>query len=173
VPAAWWQLCDAVAASQLLGLQAHLAPGSCSLPDIQNSTGDSTASIVSCSFLSTRLASCCKACAEHGSYTLLMQSAQPAHAIYQAHGFAHTCSSKLAVGLCLPLDHVRCCAAATCAVLSDVSAGARCQLGRQPWVYSFADVRLSAFAAALFASIGQGWAGAAKQLGAPPPQLNR
>jgi hypothetical protein len=57
------------------------------------------------------------------------------------------------------------------AVLS--CAGARCQLGRQPWAYTFADAALSAFSAALFASIVQGWAGAAKQLGAPPPQLNR
>lgn len=89
MPAAWWQLCEAISASQLPGLQAHLQPARCSLPDIQNSTG------------------------------------------------------------------------------------ARCQLGRQPWAYSFADARLSAFAAALFVAIVQGWAGAAKQLGAPPPQLNR
>jgi hypothetical protein len=52
-------------------------------------------------------------------------------------------------------------------------AGARCQLGRQPWAYTFADAGLSAFSAALFASIVQGWAGKARQLGAPPPQLNR
>eukprot|EP00882_Tetradesmus_deserticola_P023070 GHRQ01025101.1.p1 GENE.GHRQ01025101.1~~GHRQ01025101.1.p1 ORF type:complete len:195 (+),score=57.33 GHRQ01025101.1:333-917(+) len=52
-------------------------------------------------------------------------------------------------------------------------AGARCQLGRQPWVYTFADDRLSGFSAALFASIVQGRAGAAKQLGAPPPHLSR
>jgi hypothetical protein len=51
--------------------------------------------------------------------------------------------------------------------------GARCQLGRQPWAYTFADVQLSAFAAALFAAIVQGWAAASKQLQAPPPLLNR
>jgi hypothetical protein len=39
VPAAWWQLCDAIAASQLSGLQAHLAAGSCSLPTTQNAAG--------------------------------------------------------------------------------------------------------------------------------------
>lgn len=53
------------------------------------------------------------------------------------------------------------------------SVAARCQLGRYPWGYTFADISLSAFIAALFYSITAGRAAAAKQLGAPAPSLDR
>lgn len=51
--------------------------------------------------------------------------------------------------------------------------GSHCQLGRRPWAHRFKQPLAAAYAAAVFHSIVAGRAAAAKQLGAPAPQLSR
>eukprot|EP00878_Enallax_costatus_P037386 GHUV01042225.1.p1 GENE.GHUV01042225.1~~GHUV01042225.1.p1 ORF type:complete len:255 (+),score=76.54 GHUV01042225.1:332-1096(+) len=52
-------------------------------------------------------------------------------------------------------------------------AAAHCQLGRNPWAYSFANTDCSAYTATLFYNIAAGREALVQQLRAPAPQLDR